>query len=306
MTTLLGADAATPTVLVLGSGTVGGPVLTHLRRRDLRVLQRWQLPWTQPPARRRMLRAVGATLDEHAGRGPVRIVWAAGAAGFGADEAAAAQELAAFNEVVDLARRLAERHRAGDHRFHLVSSAGALFEGMTVRSPTATPAPRRAYGRLKLEQEALAGARLPAVVVHRPSSVYGAGTGGRRPGLVGTLVARALAQDTVQIYGAPTTLRDYVHADDVGRHVARAVLEPRAPTTPQLLVAGRPTAIHEVVRLVAQHLRRPVHLQYVESWNARDIVFTPGARAPGFRPASVAVALHHVHRELVAAPRRPA
>lgn len=304
MATLLTGDTQAPTVMLFGSGTVGRPVRQHLERRGHVVRRTTAIPWTDPTERRIAIDGLLDELRHHGRRVPIRIVWAAGAAGFSVAQAVADQEAAALDDVVRLTARLLEDRGDAPHRLHVVSSAGGLFEGMTVRASDAAPQPRRVYGRLKLQQEE-AARRLPdgTVVVHRPSSIYGSSSHGRRPGLIGTLVDNTLAGRLTTVYGAPTTLRDYVHADDIGRHIANAALAASCEATPELLVAGRPRSIHEIVRQVESLLRRATFLHFVQSWNASDIVFTPSARSPSFRPSALTVGIQRVRADLFAAPR---
>src|SRR5262245_36140139 len=58
----------------------------------------------------------------------IDIVWAAGRAGFGSSEAQLAAEMCAFNFVLSFSRELANRLENVRHSFHLISSAGGLFE----------------------------------------------------------------------------------------------------------------------------------------------------------------------------------
>lgn len=306
MATLFLADhvRGLPDVLVFGSGTVGQPIHRHLEALGAAARLRIDIPWIDHRARRDTLRHLGRQLRAHPDLRGLRTIWAAGAAGFSATAEEIEAESAAFDDVLGLVEGLADEHDQPGCVLHMVSSAGGLYEGRTVRAADEPPSPLRAYGELKMQQERRAmrlGA--DAVVVHRPSSIFtGSGHAGR-PGLIGAMVANAASHRPTTIYGSPTTLRDYVHADDVGRHIATAAMSSSQLPSPQLLVSGRPASIHEVVGIVESAMRRRVFVRYADPWNTRDIVFTRSARAPGFNPATLQVGVRRVQAEWLTRPR---
>lgn len=296
-----------PNVLVFGSGTVGRPIRRHLQTLGLRAHGTVDVPWVHDEARRSLLHQLREQVRSELGPQGLRVVWAAGVAGFSATPEQTSQEAAAFEDVIGFVEALTSETERPQSVLHVVSSAGGLFEGRTIRSADAVPSPQRAYGRLKLLQEHTA-MRLGAgaVVVHRPSSIYGTSSPAGRPGLIGAMVANAAAQLPSTIYGSPTTLRDFVHAEDVGRHIATAALTDGEQASPQFLVSGRPASIHEVVGIVEAAMRRPVLLRYVDPWNTSDIVFTRSSRAAGFRPDSLQVGVRRLRAAWLARPRQMA
>lgn len=283
------ADRKPQEVFVLGSGTIGEPIVDGLVRAGMTVVTRSATPWSDRSRRRDHLADSFARLpvDE-----PVDLIWAAGSGGFSVTEEDASFELEAFDDAIEAFVSAADARGAGLPAIHVVSSAGGLFEGMHVTRPDAVPAPVRPYGRLKLAQEQRATSLAAAMPVHvyRPSSVYTHPLPGRRPGLIGALLKNGLARSPTPIIGALDTLRDYVHAQDVGRHIARTVLDgDRLPgLTTSFLVNGEPASIHRVLKTVERILRRRLLLQIREAWNAADITFSPSIRARGFGPMGVA------------------
>jgi UDP-glucose 4-epimerase len=216
-------------------------------------------------------------------------VWAAGAAGFGASQSEAEKDLDGFGDVIDLAVRV--RTAGAPTVLHVVSSAGGLYEGGHQVDVSAAPSPRRPYGHMKVEQERLAIAQSGdiAVEIYRPSSVYTAPGGGRRAGLVGVLLGNGTMRRPSTIIGALDTVRDYVHARDVGRHIAQAIATPtdRDGVNVSMLVAAEPVSIARVVREVEHIIRRPLLLEIRDAWNAEDITFSKSVRPVGFRPMSL-------------------
>jgi UDP-glucose 4-epimerase len=226
-------------------------------------------------------------------RGPggrAAVAWCAGACGFSATEEEARAEAAAFAEVLAVARRLGAG-AAGPVDFHVVSSAGGLYEGRTGVLPGDPPEPRRPYGRLKVEEEERARAE-PAVraFVHRVASVYGPLRPGRRRGLLCTLVANTLEDRATPIYGDLATRRDYVHAGDVAAFLARRILEPGEDPRPRtaLLASGQATSVGEALAVVARVLGREPRVEVRTGGDNRSpITFSPGALPSGFAPRGV-------------------
>lgn len=111
----------------------------------------------------------------------VSIIWSAGVGGFNAPEAQLAEEFEAFRDVVSLANAFNERINEAVVCFHLVSSAGGMFEGIRMVSAADLPEGRRAYAQNKIKQEEFADSALKAdtgLHIYRPSSVYGYKLGG--------------------------------------------------------------------------------------------------------------------------------
>ena len=122
------------------------------------------------------------------------IIWSAGRAGFAASEADAQQEIDSFQKVIALSELLVNEHPSTTSSFHMLSSAGGLFEGQTNVGRTSTPRPLRPYGVIKLEQELLLNKWVtPATkFCYRPSSVYGLPHQGQRMGLIPTLLQNGI------------------------------------------------------------------------------------------------------------------
>lgn len=300
MTTLLRSESSRPErdVLVFGSGAIGGAIVRHLLRRRAFSPQTFVVPWSDPRARVEALSDVALEVQRRAPERPVSVIWAAGRAGFSATEAEAADELLAYRNVIDLVKRLHQASGGMPHAFHLISSAGGLYEGRAVRAPSEAPAPLRSYGRLKLAQEQHAVTELSGtgVAVYRPSSVYTAPGRGARIGLIGVLVNNGMAQRPTTIVGALDTLRDYVMAADVATYVAESALrDVEHDDTPHMLVSGEPASILQVVTIVEAVVRRRLYVRVAESWNAHNITFSPAVKADRFRTTQLSVGARMVY-----------
>lgn len=260
-------------VLLFGRGLIGSAVDQALQRRHGAAVRDLPYDWNDGALRSSQRETIMAAVPRG---GRVAVVWAGGRGGFASNNSEMMAEAGLVAEVIQLAESLRSDRRVD---FHLVSSAGGLFEGQTHCSTRSVPHPLRPYGDGKLMQEVmLSQASLDGRHVYRPSSVYGAANSGR-VGLVTMLVMNALKGGTTRIFGNPGTLRDYVMAEDVGRYVAQKIVDPEGPATRIVLLAnGRSASVHEVIELVRARLERPLLLQFdPHPSNARNMSFLSSA-----------------------------
>ena len=111
---------------------------------------------------------------------------------------------------------------AGVRRILFASSGGTVYgvtDGQPIAEATATE-PITAYGvnKLAVEKYLSLYRRLYGLdsVVLRISNPYGPYQYGRRPqGIVGTLLARALTGETMEVWGDGSVIRDFLHVDDL-------------------------------------------------------------------------------------------
>jgi len=246
-------------ILLFGTGAVGGAIDRALRA-QAEIVCDDILPfdWNDATQQEQRVAHLYERCRSDDAQPGVEVVW--GACGFAASDLQTSAELASFQRVLALARRIHERQPV---RFHLVSSAGGLFEGQIAVTARSVPAPMRSYGRLKLEQERLVeDSGLPRFV-YRPSTVYGLLRPRTRRGLIQAFVLNGLRHGVANVFGRLSTLRDYVFEDDVGAFIARRILSPTTalpPAIPHLLVCGRPVSIEQVRVTVERALRRRIYV----------------------------------------------
>lgn len=274
--------------LLFGTGLIGAAVAKALSRATGAVTQPLLWRWEDNGAKdaQAMVRVAVAALTERPGAG-LTVIWAAGRSGFGSDSEVMEREAAALDAVLASGRHILDAVPDRRGALHHVSSAGGLFEGQVACGPDAVPRPLRPYGLAKLAQERTVIDHKDFAIrrIYRPSSVYGHATGGR-VGLIPALMTAAFTRLPARVLGALSTQRDYIHADDIGRHVAQRVLDPgTAPLVTSLLAQARPASIFEILRLVEAQIGLPI-LQELDPRpdNARDTTFLRTALPPGFRP----------------------
>jgi nucleoside-diphosphate-sugar epimerase len=215
-------------VLVTGAGGfIGGWVVHRLMSMGVRVRALVGPPGTPIPKAMGVDAAIAARIDDLAAvvglmascqvvihlAGPPSV-----AASFDSPETYARDHVAGTATV------LKAMHQTGVKRMVHVSSAEVY--GIPVGNPVSEDhptRPRSPYGAAKLGAEAFVRACAPAygigAAILRPFSVYGPGLPPRS--LVGTVLAQAMASDTVRV-ADPRPIRDYCFVDDVAEATVSA------------------------------------------------------------------------------------
>jgi nucleoside-diphosphate-sugar epimerase len=253
----------------------------------------WSTPGTAGESTSAALAGVEA-LDD----GRVTVVWAAGTAGMTTSKQQCEQNLATMISAVGAA--LESAGSGGKSRVHLIGSAGAHATGRPKWAGTNAVEPSDGtrsndvpYVWLKLAEENWVASLVDAdSIVHRVSSVYSRPNDPGRSGMIAALIRNAARGEVTTIYGGWSTLRNYVHADDVGDYVARTVRYGGPATT--LLADRRSYAITELVSLVSRYLRRPVPLRMAPGSNSEHHSFDPGAISSGFATRPLATAIRQI------------
>jgi nucleoside-diphosphate-sugar epimerase len=278
-------------VLLFGVGLIGRCILQSLARNFVAEFEDVPCDWTDGNAREHQLAALRRRIAGGQRRpiGIVDVIWSAGKAGFGANADELLREDAPFDDILQLAADLAECLPSASHRFHMMSSAGGLFEGQRLVDRNSEPRPVRPYGRAKLSQE-LRARCLPAGIscsIYRPSSVYGHNRRRGRSGLIAALINGAKTHQTSHIYGNINTLRDYVMAGDIGAFVAAQVSGSHKPGE-FLLASGKPAAIGEVIHIVERAVARRLYVRFEHlASNADHMSFIPAALPEKWVPTNL-------------------
>jgi nucleoside-diphosphate-sugar epimerase len=275
-------------VVVLGRGQIGSAVVASLQKHD--VVGQWfgSTDWSSP---RDAARSTMHSLEQVPPTGlQTCVLWAAGAAGMSSTEEYCERSLDTMVHVVEAMRRSPKWRPAV---LHVIGSAGATAVGVPRWSTGMVRAAEAdiPYVRLKIAEEAYAcGLSDCDAIIHRVSSVYGPPGRPGRSGMVTVLVRNAAQNVTTPIFGSWSTLRNYVHADDVGSSVAESIIRPADPCV-RILASRRSHTISELVKHVVDARRRPVPIRLIRAANADHITIDPGVIHPSFRsrPLDVAV-----------------
>lgn len=280
-------------ILLFGVGLIGRCIFIALRGTRGAAVEDLPFDWEDSGVRGPQLASLRELVTSQHRNAPIasiHLVWAAGKAGFGAGVAQLEREDESYDSVLELAERLASSLPETTHHFHMMSSAGGLFEGQRLVDQQSKAAPLRPYGWSKLEQERRAG-QLPAAIacsIYRPSSVYGYNRFGGRAGLITVLVDNSNVHRTSHIYGDINTLRDYVLADDIGRFVAGRVLADEGNSGTFLMASGKPATIAEVLRIVETVIARRLYVRFErQQSNADHMTFACSALPSNWRPTDL-------------------
>ena len=227
---------------IFGVGLIGTHLVRNLYQCNYKAAHRLPFSWQNPSHRKKekadILNCIRSlvkkniaqnlsrgglyALPSQAGINPattnrIDFIWSAGKGGFGMKQSDTLREMNSFSEVVEMAIAMLRENPSCLVRFHMLSSAGGLFEGQRNVNTASLPAPRRPYGSLKLSQEKILDDCNGLIrFIYRPTSVYGFAGLNHRLGLIPTLLWNGSKNKVSTIFGAPETLRDYVWADDIG------------------------------------------------------------------------------------------
>jgi len=207
------------------------------------------------------------------------ILWSAGKAGFTATESEIKSEFETFRNVLEMTQRFESLYTHIKISFHLISSAGGLFEDQKCVAPHFSPKPVRPYGLLKKLQEELllsSAARIEKKI-YRLSSVYGYIKKEHRMGLIPTLIFNGVRQQVTHIYGNLSTLRDYVWCGDLSEYITNILLNDDEENKSSIyhLVSGKPSSIYEIQSIIEKLLGRKIYIAFHNiNSNNRDITFS--------------------------------
>jgi len=293
-------------IALFGHGLIGRSIMAALgQSRQARIVS---LPftWDDAQARAGELHTIERRILARPAGQPkvarVDVIWAAGRSGFEASSEQTAAELTAFGEILSFAARLQNSLPDAHHAFHLLSSAGGLYNGQRNVGCDSVPFATNPYGRAKLEQESHLHLALPHTqrLIYRPASVYGFAGPGTRLGLVAALIHNSIRHQTSRIFGSPHTIRDYVLNLDVGKFIRDRLDDPERRPGTFLLVSGKPTTIFEILQTVGQVLGRRVYHRFENTpSNAADISFSHAALPRSWQPTDIETGIRLTARALM-------
>lgn len=267
-------------ILLLGSGLIGSAIerelASHFSPQQYSVSINWLLGTSKTlrKAYQELGRVTAKVFDDTKLVPGIHIIWAAGTAGFSSNKDKTTEELEYFFECLATTIDLAETILCGPINFHLVSSAGGIFEGQRLIKEDSLPSPERPYGHLKYaqEQQLLCYQEIINSYIYRLSSVYGFIQPRQRRGLISTLVENSLAGRSTTISGSMNTLRDFVWLPDVARFIVKQIESEIPPDGPMFLGSGKSATIESIKRRVEFYLKRRIYCQYqLPATNSADI-----------------------------------
>jgi len=233
--------------LVLGGGLVGSAVAHHT---DGLIAQ--GIRWGDTRTAIADLRL--AVLQHRSQGGQWSIAWCAGAGIVASAKSQLDDETRMLSAVLDA---IGETRSAG--RFLFTSSGGGMHGGnLSLRiNENTVPAPTSPYGWAKWEQENLvaqwAERTSNAVVIARPSNVYGPGQRLSKPqGFISQLLWKIVHKEPLTLSVPWSTQRDFIYADDAGRRMAFLLANAQPGVNRRIVASGRSVTLSHVVAVSRQ------------------------------------------------------
>ncbi len=293
-------------VLLFGLGLIGNEIFVNLIRHGYNYKSH-DFDWVdrskqEAQARELAIEVQGiikSTVAVQPAAVDINIIWAAGKAGFSSLEDETLTEEISFRNVLEFYKKLTETHAFGRVVFHLLSSAGGLFESQNHITLRSSPSPRRAYGHLKLKLEDLLIECSDSASrnIYRPSSVYGPLNMGRT-GIIPTLIKNGLLNKEVQILGSMDTLRDYVFSGDIGAYVTKKIISHKKEGGIHFLVSGKPTSLLQLKNTTERILNKKIYIcSNLADSNAENITFDQSCRPSDWNPIELNLGIRKIHSD---------
>lgn len=218
----------------------------------------------------------------------IYIVWSAGKAGFYSTDEEVDAQLWHFEKTLNcLVEKISQLNLP--FAFFLMSSAGGLFEGQTLIDNSTRPNVKRAYGRLKLEEENIILKHPYAFEknIFRISSVYSISVFDKRKGLMLVLMQNGLKHKVTSIIGQESTIRDYVLDEDIADYLIHLIYENSNPGAINFLVSSKPSSIFEIRKQIEKILQKRIYINYsLKKSNAANMSYENAVVAKGFKPTN--------------------
>ena len=249
---LLKPENSNKLIVVIGLGLIGNAILSRFKKLNCTIQDQQKVNWGNSNFFKvDFLNWISGKLNPIIKN--LDIVWSAGKSGFGSSEQECLLENAHLNNFLESLEELVSKASI-ELKIHLLSSAGALFEGQLGVNNFSQPNPKRPYGFAKLAQEQLLASKFPnSHIIYRPSSVYGPIQLGSRFGLISRMVSCVHQNSKITVFGGMSTLRDFIWVDDVAKPIVENVLlKPYNKTPIVFLVTAKPTSIWEITRLISK------------------------------------------------------
>jgi hypothetical protein len=290
-------------IVIIGLGLVGSGIFTDLRKRLTNSWIDCTIDWSSTDSATK-------TITEHITKNlttsfdKIDWIWSAGKAGFSATELETQKEFQTFSKCILSIKEFQQLYYPeAKHIFHLISSAGGLFEGQQVSSPHTLPMPKRPYGSLKLKQEELVQ-NLFSSYVYRVSTVYGYIKKEFRIGLIAALIKNTIS-GRITVIDRPQTQRDFVWVEDLADFISQKVFDetyiPNANVF--FIISGKPTTIYEIIVSIQRITNNKVLQNYrFTNTNSETILFPPAIKPKTLRSTALDVCIRTMYKKALSIP----
>lgn len=288
-------------VVQFGLGLVGSSIHNVFKfNNDVSNKIAIDLIWTSKNEQILALKELSVYLQKQHSISNIHIIWSAGKCGFSASLSEIEDEKETFIFIVKKIDELINQlNLSGVTTWHLMSSAGGLYEGLINVDLDTLCQIKRPYGDLKMQQEkVLKGlSNLSSLNIYRLSSVYSDYNLSDRLGLLGTLVKNGLTSKVTSIFGSEMTLRDYVNDNDIANYLYNRIVyeKLRSETSIQIIASGRPYSIYHIKSIIEEKINMPLFLKYsLVNFNADNITFNPSCLPKGLRCKTLNTSIQNI------------
>lgn len=289
-------------VVVIGNGLVGSAIVESISRVYPTDSKNLPLEWSDIHVFEAQLSSYFKIIIEST---PNQIdwLWSAGKSGFYSTIDVTKDEFNIFEIFVKLLKSNKQINSSEIISiFHLVSSAGGLFEGQLDITLKNEPLPLRPYGQLKLMQEELVKSNfVNNSYIYRLSTVYGARKNNQRKGLISVLIENTLFCRMTVIDGLLDTKRDYVWVEDVASFIRDQVFDDlKGVVTPYFLVSSKPTTIIEIFNLVKKITNNTVLFRFNSQMsNSSQMIFSRTIMPMNWKPTSLESSIRKIYKQML-------
>lgn len=285
-------------IVIIGLGLVGSGIFNDLRKRLHSSSIDCTIDWSSSVSASQTL-SDNLTKNITTSFDKIDWIWSAGKVGFTASEQDSQKEFQLFSCCIQTIKYFQQHYYPNSkHIFHLISSAGGLFEGQRVTSINTLPKPKRPYGILKLDQENLAKETF-SCYVYRLSTIYGYYKKDFRIGLIATLLKNTI-YGKITVIDRPQTQRDFVWVEDMADFISQKVLDEFSilSSTVFFIVSGKPTTIYEIIANIQRITNNKVLQNYrFNNCNSETILFPPAIKPKTLRSTSLDVCIRKMYKK---------
>jgi len=287
-------------IVIIGNGFVGSSIFETLIKNYNVDFQSFHLKWSEPVV---LLDQLIFFFDLIKTKNPLQIdwIWSAGKAGFYSTEEQTKVEFETFSSVVSLLEDFRCRNNKINSVFHLVSSAGGLYEGQVNVGLNSRPLPLRPYGVLKLEQEEFVRCNFRGdYAIYRLSTVYGAAKKDQRKGLISVLIENTLNCRMTSIDARFDTIRDFVWVEDIAIFIVNKVLDKSNKCNNIYhLVSGKPTTIVEIINTIKKITNNTVLYSFIDkSKNNKQMSFSSKIIPVNWHQSSLESVVRKIYQQM--------
>jgi UDP-glucose 4-epimerase len=250
-------------VLIFGLGLIGTSILERLKSSNLISTSNFSFSWNDFSLQNDNFKKINSYLYKINEKYFIDVIWSAGVGGFFSTNENMETELNSYKNVLQFTHKLYNEKKNFTILFHLFSSAGGLFEGMSVINKFQKPYPLRPYSEIKLKQENLLISESYNFnyKIYRPSTVYGFYPNARQS-LISTMITKTIKNEFLEIFASKSSLRDYILVDDIANFIKKIILSTACETKKNndiyFLASGKPTSIEEIIELISKTMNRNI------------------------------------------------